>query len=226
MKSGGFRIFLALNIFFIGKLLADEFKPIEEYLSHGNKIESILEDENTFQKSLEIMPYRNLQENKQDWSEPSRNLIEKIRNNFSLDFEINDRVRSEINFILRNDDYMEKVILRSAPFLPFIVRELKSRDMPLELAFLPIVESAYDPFAYSYGQAAGLWQLIPITAKRFNVDQNWWFDGRRDVIISTNAALNYLQYLHSFMNEDWLLALASYNAGEGTVSKSIKKKKN
>ena len=225
MKFGEFRIFLALSLFFIGKLLADEFKPIEEYLSHGNKIESILEDENTFQKSLEIMPYRNLQENKQDWSKPSRNLIEKIRNNFSLDFEINDRVKSEINFILRNDDYMEKVILRSAPFLPFIVGELKTRDMPLELAFLPIVESAYDPFAYSYGQAAGLWQLIPITAKRFNVDQNWWFDGRRDVIISTNAALNYLQYLHSFMNEDWLLALASYNAGEGTVSKSIKKNK-
>tara|TARA_Y100000768_G_scaffold86946_1_gene62295 strand:+ start:1112 stop:2713 length:1602 start_codon:yes stop_codon:yes gene_type:complete len=225
MISGGFRIFLVLNLFFIGKLFADEFKPIEEYLSPGNKTEFISKDKNIYHKSLEIEPYRDLQKNKQDWSKPSRNLIEKIRNNFLLDFEINDRVKSEINFIVRNDDYMEKVILRSAPFLPFIVGELKARDMPLELVLLPIVESAYDPFAYSYGQAAGLWQLIPITAKRFDVDQNWWFDGRRDVIISTDAALDYLQYLHSFMNEDWLLALASYNAGEGTLSKSIKKNK-
>ena len=225
MKSGGFKIFLALNIFFIGKLFADEIKPFEQHLSHGDKTEFVSKDAAIYHKSLEIQPYYDFKKDKQDWSKPSRNLIEKIRNNYSLDFEINDRVRSEINFIVRNDDYMEKVILRSAPFLPFIVGELKARDMPLELAFLPIVESAYDPFAYSYGQAAGLWQLIPITAKRFNVDQNWWFDGRRDVIISTNAALNYLQYLHSFMNEDWLLALASYNAGEGTVSKSIKRNK-
>merc|ERR1711965_487658 len=97
--------------------------------------------------------------------------------------------------------------------------------MPLELALLPVVESAYDPFAYSYGQAAGLWQIIPITADRFGLDQNWWFDGRRDVIYSTKAALDYLEYLYKYIGDDWLLALAAYNAGEGTVSRAIKKNK-
>ena len=86
MKSGGFKIFLALNIFFIGKLFADEIKPLEQYLSHGDKTEFVSKDAAIYHKSLEIQPYRDFQKDKQDWSKPSRNLIEKIRNNLSLDF--------------------------------------------------------------------------------------------------------------------------------------------
>jgi hypothetical protein len=95
--------------------------------------------------------------------------------------------------------------------------------LPLELALLPIVESAYDPFAYSHGRAAGLWQMIPGTARRFGVKQNWWYDGRRDVVDSTRAALDYLEYLYELNDGDWLNAIASYNSGEGNVLRSVKR---
>ncbi|MDH4126814.1 MAG: LysM peptidoglycan-binding domain-containing protein, partial [Gammaproteobacteria bacterium] len=102
-----------------------------------------------------------------------------------------------------------------------ISAELDRRGLPLELALLPIVESAYDPFAYSHGRAAGLWQMIPGTAKRFGVRQNWWYDGRRDIVDSTRAALDYLSYLYEFNDRDWLNAIASYNSGEGNVKKAV-----
>ena len=179
----------------------------------------------TYSKSLEKSPYHNTNNLPHNLPEPSRDLIQKLQKNFSLGFDINHRIESEINFIKRNNKYMQQVLTRSRPFLSYIVSELKKREMPLELALLPIVESAYDPFAYSYGQAAGLWQLIPVTATRFGIKQNWWFDGRRDVINSTDAALDYLAYLHKFMQGDWLLAIAAYNAGEGNIDKAIKKNK-
>jgi len=179
----------------------------------------------TYSKSLEKSPYHNTNNLPHNLPEPSRDLIQKLQKNFSLGFDINHRIESEINFIKRNNKYMQQVLTRSRPFLSYIVSELKKREMPLELALLPIVESAFDPFAYSYGQAAGLWQLIPVTATRFGVKQNWWFDGRRDVINSTDAALDYLAYLHKFMQGDWLLAIAAYNAGEGNIDKAIKKNK-
>ena len=100
--------------------------------------------------------------------------------------------------------------------------ELVRRDLPVELALLPIVESAYDPFAYSHGRAAGLWQMIPGTARRFGLTQNWWYDGRRDVVESTRAALDYLEHLHDFNDGDWLNAIASYNSGEGNVRRAVR----
>jgi membrane-bound lytic murein transglycosylase D len=95
--------------------------------------------------------------------------------------------------------------------------------MPAELALLPIVESAFDPFAYSHGRASGLWQIIPGTGKRLGLTQNWWFDGRRDVLDSTRAALDYLEQLHAQFDGDWLLAVAGYNSGEGNVERARKK---
>jgi membrane-bound lytic murein transglycosylase D len=95
--------------------------------------------------------------------------------------------------------------------------------MPAELALLPIVESAFDPFAYSHGRASGLWQIIPGTGKRLGLAQNWWFDGRRDVLESTRAALDYLEDLHEQFNGDWLLAVAGYNSGEGNVARALKR---
>jgi len=94
--------------------------------------------------------------------------------------------------------------------------------MPAELALLPIVESAFDPFAYSHGRAAGLWQIIPGTGKRLGLTQNWWFDGRRDVLDSTRAALDYLEKLHAQFGGDWLLAVAGYNSGEGNVARALR----
>ena len=93
--------------------------------------------------------------------------------------------------------------------------------MPSELALLPVVESAFQPYAYSSGRAAGIWQFVPDTGRRFGLKLNWWYDGRRDIVASTRAALDYLEYLHNTFDGDWLLALAAYNSGEGTVLKAM-----
>jgi membrane-bound lytic murein transglycosylase D len=120
-------------------------------------------------------------------------------------------------------DYMGRIFKRAQPWIHYIAEELERRDMPGELALLPIVESAYDPFAYSSGRALGTWQFIASTGRRYGLNQNWWYDGRRDVWASTDAALRYLNDLATMFEGDWLLALAGYNAGEGRVSRQVKK---
>jgi membrane-bound lytic murein transglycosylase D len=150
----------------------------------------------------------------------SDDLLEKLRREFSLTPVMNNRVQAELKWFTRNPKYLNRVFTRAQRYLPFIVDELERRDLPMELALLPIVESAFDPFAYSHGRAAGLWQMIPGTARRFGVRQNWWYDGRRDVVDSTNAALDYLAYLHELQDGDWPNAIASYNSGEGNVLKA------
>lgn len=150
-------------------------------------------------------------------------LLEHLRIGFRLDPVMNRRVETELDWFVRHPEYVDRVFTRAQRYLPYITAEIEARGMPLELALLPIVESAYDPFAYSHGRAAGLWQLIPGTARRFGVRQSWWYDGRRDVIDSTNAALDYLAYLHELMDGDWLLAVASYNSGEGNVTRAVRR---
>jgi membrane-bound lytic murein transglycosylase D len=150
-------------------------------------------------------------------------LLTRLRFGFSLDYEDNKRIAAERNWFVRHPDYLERVFTRSQRYLPYITAEIERRGLPLELALLPIVESAYDPFAYSHGRAAGLWQMIPGTARRFGIKQNWWYDGRRDVVDSTRAALDYLEYLRELNEGDWLNAIASYNSGEGNVLRSVKR---
>lgn len=150
-------------------------------------------------------------------------ILDRLRGEFSLSYEENRRIAVERNWYVRHPDYLDRVLTRAQRYLPYIRAELERRDLPMELALLPIVESAYDPFAYSHGRAAGLWQMIPGTAKRFGVKQNWWYDGRRDIVDSTRAALDYLEYLYKFNDGDWLNAIASYNSGEGNVSRAVKR---
>jgi membrane-bound lytic murein transglycosylase D len=150
-------------------------------------------------------------------------VLDKLRRGFKLKYIDNHRTAAEKKWFARHPDYLDRVFTRAQRYLPYIVAELERRNLPLELALLPIVESAYDPFAYSHGRAAGLWQMIPGTAKRFGVKQNWWYDGRRDVVDSTRAALDYLEYLYKFNNGDWLNAIASYNSGEGNVRKAVRR---
>ncbi len=120
-------------------------------------------------------------------------------------------------------DYMERVMTRAHPWLYDIANELEARRLPGELALLPIVESAYDPFAYSHGRAAGAWQFLSGTARDFGLEINDFYDGRRDVFMATRAALDYLEYLSAMFDGDWNLALAAYNAGQGRVQRAIER---
>ncbi len=154
---------------------------------------------------------------------PWNDLLDQLRRGFSITPVMNSRVEAELNWFVRHPEYLNRVFNRAQQFLPHIVAQIEANDLPLELALLPMVESAYDPFAYSHGRAAGLWQIIPGTAKRFGIRQNWWYDGRRDVVDSTRGALAYLAYLHKFNDGDWLRAIASYNSGEGNVRKAVRR---
>ncbi len=127
------------------------------------------------------------------------------------------------NWYADHAEYMARVMKRARPWIYFISEELEARGMPGELALLPIVESAYDPFAYSSGRALGTWQFIAGTGKQYGLRQDWWYEGRRDVWSSTHAALDYLEHLGTKFDGDWLLALAGYNAGENRVERSVNK---
>ncbi|WP_081297428.1 MULTISPECIES: transglycosylase SLT domain-containing protein [unclassified Gilliamella] len=135
----------------------------------------------------------------------------------------NSRIKAERERLLRNPQGFETIALRSEPYVYYIINQLRKNNLPVELALIPLIESSYDPMATSPAQAAGLWQFVPITAKEYGLKQSNYFDGRRDLIASTNSAISLLQNLNSKFNGDWLLTLAAYNAGEGRVRKAIEK---
>jgi membrane-bound lytic murein transglycosylase D len=150
-------------------------------------------------------------------------LFDRIRGGFQLEDVEQKAIDRELNWYANNPDYLERVFGRAELYLHYIVDELERRGMPRELALLPVVESAFEPYAYSKARASGLWQFIPGTGSNYGLKQNWWYDGRRDVVESTRAALDYLQALHDEFNGDWLLAIAGYNCGEGNVAKAIRR---
>jgi len=145
----------------------------------------------------------------------------RIRKGYVLPDKDKPGVEPDQLWFARHQEYLNRVSDRANPYIHYIVESLEERGMPSELALLPVVESAYQPFAYSNGRASGLWQFIPGTGTRFGLRQNWWYDGRRDVAMATKAALDYLEELHQMFDGDWLLALAAYNSGEGTVKRAI-----
>jgi membrane-bound lytic murein transglycosylase D len=148
-------------------------------------------------------------------------LWEDIRQSFQLDHGLDQsRVQQELRWLQSHPSYFTNLQERMQRYLPHIHAEIVARQLPGELALLPIIESALDPYALSRSGAAGLWQFIPTTATRFGLERNWWVDARRDPVQSTSAALDYLVYLNGHMR-DWHLALASYNAGEGTILRAI-----
>jgi membrane-bound lytic murein transglycosylase D len=133
----------------------------------------------------------------------------------------NARIDREVNFYLRNPEYLSRIQERAEPYLYFILNELEAKNIPGELALLPVIESAFRPEAQSPAQASGLWQFIPPTGRLYGLKQNSWYDGRRDVVASTHAATTFLKELSEVFNNDWLLALASYNAGKGNIKNAI-----
>ncbi|MGO9852624.1 MAG: LysM peptidoglycan-binding domain-containing protein [Steroidobacteraceae bacterium] len=150
------------------------------------------------------------------------NLFDRMRAGFRLDDDGDRRaIDSQLRWYANNPDYLQRAFGRADLYLYQIVTELEARGMPLEIALLPVVESAFEPYAYSRARATGLWQFIPGTGSRYGLRQDWWYDGRRDIVESTRAALDYLQSLHDEFNGDWLLAIAAYNCGEFIVERSV-----
>ncbi|AHE67509.1 lytic transglycosylase [Legionella oakridgensis] len=150
------------------------------------------------------------------------NVWDVLRKQFLLSHEITrPEVQSQIRWLIAHPSYLHK-LTQSEPYIYHILTEVKKRKMPGEIALIPMIESAYDPFAYSGAGAAGLWQLMPGTGTGLGLKQDWWYDGRRSIGPSTDAALNYLGYLNKFFNGNWLLAFAAYDSGEGTIARLIK----
>jgi membrane-bound lytic murein transglycosylase D len=157
-----------------------------------------------------------------DLTSETEDVFQRMRNGFSMPDINSDLVLYHQQWYLNRPDYLRRMVERSSLYLHHIVEELDKRGMPMELALLPMVESAYNPMAYSRAKASGLWQFIPSTGKRYKLDQDWWKDERRDIVASTAAALDYLQSIYD-MHGDWQLALASYNWGEGAVGRAVNK---
>ncbi|MCB1877869.1 MAG: LysM peptidoglycan-binding domain-containing protein [Chromatiales bacterium] len=160
------------------------------------------------------------EESSDSLSEPlgaPEDLWERIRRRFALPTSNHNSVQREKVWYTRHPDYLSRVEKRAAPYLFHVVEEIERRGMPGELALLPIVESGYQPWAYSHERASGLWQFIPSTGDQYGLRRSWWYDGRRDVMESTRAALDYLTRLYALFEQDWLVAIAAYNSGEGRV---------
>lgn len=150
-------------------------------------------------------------------------LFERIREGFTLADVEHESIDKEQSWFARHPAYLDRTFKRGERYLYHIVNEIEARKMPMELALLPVVESAFNPVAYSRARASGLWQFIPATGRRYGLKQNWYYDGRRDVLAATTAALDYLEFLAAEFDGDWLLAIAAYNTGEANVARAIKR---
>lgn len=146
-------------------------------------------------------------------------LWERVRNGFAMR-DLNSRlVAKHEKWYARHPEYMLRMTERARRYLHYITVEVERRGMPSEIALLPMIESAFNPDALSVSRASGIWQFMPYTGKKFGMEQNWWYDGRRDIVSATHGALDYLQNLHGMFG-DWELALAAYNWGEGAVKRA------
>ncbi len=150
------------------------------------------------------------------------NLWDRMRAGFQLSEHTPDNLPTTLSWYHQRQYHMDRVVEQSAPYLYFVLEEVEKRGMPSEIALLPVVESNYQPFAYSRSGAAGIWQFIPSTGKHYGLMQNEWYDGRRDIYTSTRAALDFLQDLYQRLDNDWLLALAAYNSGGTTVERAVR----
>jgi membrane-bound lytic murein transglycosylase D len=177
----------------------------------------VVQSEIPIQLPEDLPPQRTI-----DLTTPPDDLWQRVRNGFAMPDLVSPLVADRQAWYLNRPEMLRQILERSRRYLYHIVGELEKRGMPTELALLPIVESAYNPMAYSSARALGMWQFIPSTGRNYRLEQNWWLDQRRDIVASTSAALDYLQTIYE-MNGDWHLALASYNWGEHAVARAVLK---
>ncbi|QLH62228.1 murein transglycosylase D [Serratia symbiotica] len=154
-----------------------------------------------------------------------QDLWNSISDELKMEVPENSRIRDQKIKYLKSKSYLHDVTLRAEPYMYWIVGQVKQRNMPMELVLLPLVESAFDPHATSSANAAGLWQIVPQTGRHYGLKNNQWYDGRRDVVASTTAALDMMQRLNRMFNGDWLLTVAAYNSGEGRMMQAVKANK-
>jgi membrane-bound lytic murein transglycosylase D len=147
---------------------------------------------------------------------------QRIRNGYALNDLNSPLIKRHEKWYASHPEYILRMSERAQHYLFYIMEEVERRGMPSEIALLPVIESAFNPGANSVASASGIWQFIPSTGKHFGMEQNWWHDGRRDIIGATNGALDYLQKLHDQFG-DWELALAAYNCGENSVARALAK---
>jgi len=154
---------------------------------------------------------------------PPVDLWDRIRRQLSMHTLHNGRIGSAREHYRSQPRYFEVIAPRTERYLYYLVSEVESQKLPIELALLPLVESAMNPFAVSNQRAAGLWQIMPGTADDLGVRRDWWFDGRLDIRDSTTHALDYLEALNADFDGDWLLTLAAYNYGKSRVRRAIRR---
>lgn len=197
--------------------------PTADKSNQLKHVATLSDSDNKLATGIDVGDELNKQVAKQD---AHGELWSLIRDELQFERNLDKRaVKDKVAWFARNQEYLNRVSDRANPYLFYIITKLKERDMPLDLALLPIVESAYQPFAYSPARASGIWQFIPATGKRYGMKQNWWYDGRRDIVSATDGALDYLQDLHKRFKGNWLHALAAYNSGEGNVERAIRRNK-
>lgn len=190
----------------------------------GIELEPIAEDVDSALTADPIESFINANPDDLDYaaSNSDEDLWARIRDGYSMPNIDSEYTAKYEAWYAKRPDYVARMLERSQKYLFHIVEEVEKRGMPTEIALLPMIESAYNPQAYSRSHASGIWQFVPATGKDYGLKQNYWIDKRRDVTAATNAALTYLQKLHGMFGS-WDLALAAYNAGEGTVSRAIER---
>ncbi|MDI1309566.1 MAG: transglycosylase SLT domain-containing protein [Methylotenera sp.] len=206
----------------------DSFKPAPKDLgptdkSNNEKVSSAKKPEvNHLGDSFETELHVNDIETQESIVVNNDDLWQRIRNGYAIPDSTSRLVSRHEEWYSTRPDYIKRMVERSQKYLFHIVEEVEKRKMPTEIALLPMIESAYNPQANSTSSASGIWQFVPATGKHFGLKQNWWVDNRRNVTFATDAALTYLQKLYGMFGA-WDLALAAYNAGEGTVGRAIER---
>jgi membrane-bound lytic murein transglycosylase D len=202
--------------------LPPEYFEIQVPLNDPNAAEPTLGAQAESAEDIDVREVRDLGARRHADAEDatSDDLWDRMRRGFAIPDLDGPLVVERQAWYAERPEQMRIMVERSRRYLYHIVEELEKRGMPTELALLPMVESAFNPMANSSARASGLWQFIPSTGKNYNLEQNWWYDGRRDIVASTSAALDYLEFLYE-LHGDWHLALASYNMGENGVLRAM-----